>query len=116
MHADDGKRTLEMSEQSLCPLRIISTQAALTLSPFFVPDSCCPRPPTQPLLLLSWASQPIFQQHKSITSYACPSNLPLQLRVKRETLNLVPVHSTQCPDHCWAGLLSSLSEKPREGS
>lgn len=54
IHADDGSRTPEMSGQSLCPFRITSTQAALTLSPFFVPYSCCPPPPL-PLVRISWA-------------------------------------------------------------
>lgn len=44
MHKDDGTRTPEMSGQSLCPFLITSTQASLTLSPFFVSYSCCPLP------------------------------------------------------------------------
>ena len=53
----------------------------------------------QPLAPLSWACHLACRQHKSITSHTCPSNLPLQRRLKRKTLNSVLTHSTQCPDH-----------------
>lgn len=56
MHADDGTRILEMSGQSLCPFCTTSTQAALTLSPFFVPCSCCP--PLTPATCTSFLGLP----------------------------------------------------------